>query len=77
MVNWLLDVFEVDRPESSSASIAGLLIAKMGGWRGAALGTGWRRLWATPAAPAVFPSCDALSERQKRPPGPILLRFSA
>ncbi len=31
MVNWLPDVFEVDRPGSSSASIAGLLTAKTGG----------------------------------------------
>ncbi len=31
MVNWLSDVSEVDRPGSSSASVAGLLMAKMGG----------------------------------------------
>ncbi len=48
-----------------------------GKWRGTALGDRWRRLWAAPAAPALSPSCGALSERQKRPPGPILLRFSA
>ncbi len=50
---------------------------KQGGWRGPALGAGWRRLWATPAPPALSPSCGALLERQKRPPGPILLCFSA
>ncbi len=33
-----------------------------------ALGAGWRRLWAIPVAPALSPSCGALSERQKRPP---------
>ncbi len=48
-----------------------------GGWRGPALGAGWWWLWATPTAPALSPFCGALSERQKRPPGPILLRFSA
>ncbi len=31
MVNWLPDVSEVDWPGSSSASIAGLLMAKNGG----------------------------------------------
>ncbi len=31
MVNWLPDVSEVDRPGSSSASAAGLLMAKTGG----------------------------------------------
>ncbi len=76
MVNWLHDVSEVDRPGSSPASVAGLLTAKMGGWRGPTLGDGWWRLWAAPATPALSPSCGALSERQKRPPGPILLRFS-
>ncbi len=50
---------------------------KRGGWQGPALGAGWQRLWAAPAAPALSPSCGTLSERQKRPPGPILLRFSA
>ncbi len=45
-----------------------------GGWRGPALVAGWWRLW---AAPALSPSCGALSERQKQSPGPILLHFSA
>ncbi len=34
---------------------------KWGGWD-PALGAGWRRLWATPATPALSPSCGALSE---------------
>ncbi len=77
MVNWLPDVYEVDRAGLSSASVAGLLMAKMGGrgGQGPALGAGCRRLWATTAAPALSPSCGTLLERQKRPPGPILLRF--
>ncbi len=29
---------------------------KLGGWRGPALGAGWRRLWAAPAAPVLSPS---------------------
>ncbi len=69
MVNWLPDVSEVDRPGLSSASVAGLLTAKTEGWRGPALGARWRQLWAAPAAPALSPSCGALSERQKWPPG--------
>ncbi len=46
MVNWLPDVSEVDWPGSSSASVAGFLMAKMGGmtrsgikcWVAAAMG---------------------------------------
>ncbi len=34
MVNWLPDVSEVDRPGSSSAFVAGLLMAKTGGGDG-------------------------------------------
>ncbi len=45
----------------------------VGVWRGPALGAGWQRLWPTPAAPTLSPSCVALSEQQKRPPGPVLL----
>ncbi len=54
--------------------LLGCWCQKQEGWRGLALGAGWWRLW---AAPALAPSCGALSERQKWPPGPILLRFSA
>ncbi len=38
MVNWLPDVSEVDRPGSSSASVAGLLTAKMGGMARSGIG---------------------------------------
>ncbi len=48
-----------------------------GGWRGLALGAGWWWVRATSAAPTLSPSCGALSKRQKRPSGAILLRFSA
>ncbi len=48
--------------------------AKWGRWRDLALGAGWQWLC---AAPALSSSCGALSERQKQPPGSILLRFSA
>ncbi len=34
-----------------------------GGWQGLALGAGWQRLWAAPAASALSPSCGALTLR--------------
>ncbi len=42
-----------------------------------ALGAGWQQLWATTAAPALSPSCSALSMQQKWPLGYICVRFSA
>ncbi len=48
---------------------------KNGGMARSGIGCWW--LWAAPAAPALSPSWGTLSEPQKRPPGPILLCFSA
>ncbi len=64
MVNWLPDVPKVDQPGSSSASVAGLLTAKIGG------GNGEVRHWvlgggsygAAPTTPALSPYCGAMSE---------------
>ncbi len=68
MVNWLLDVSEVDRPGSSSTSVAGLLTAKtgegdgdvrhwvLGGCRSRAISILWCIVRATKAATWSHPS---------------------
>ncbi len=47
-----------------------------GRWRGPSLIAGWRWLWVASATFALSSSCDALSKRQKQPPGIIGLLFS-